>query len=317
MLGFEVVSGSTGSTIDVSVDDLRTGRESADAVVLTCPAPGRVPIVADLLARDVVVVLESPFAATLADADELVELSAAHPGRLFCSSPLAHSRHVDAMLQRLTSLGPLSHLEARALEGPTKIAPDELERRDTGVLEELGSQPLTAILLLANAAGLGRPAAVRSTMSTAQGADSTGDAVLELSYGSPVPITARITASWSSGPSPLWDVQVSGTSGVVRAEFLPTARFEHNGSELTIPPAASTTDPNLAVVERLGYVEQMRQIGALTRRTDGTSLDVHVGRLTMEVLTAAARSAAHGGVTVSLPVDGVRDRSPRSWRLGR
>ena len=51
--------------------------------------------------------------------------------------------------------------------------------------------------------------------------------------------TAHVVSSWQGGPEPVWDAQLAGDQGVVRAELLPALRLELNGDEVALPPTTA------------------------------------------------------------------------------
>ena len=118
-----------------------------------------------LLDAGYAVVLEKPLCRTLAEADDIVEASARHLGRLLYGENLAYS----PVVQRLVDAG----APARACHPPRgaraagRCPTGATFTRDEwggGALFDLGVHPLAVALLVANAAGAGAPVAVRATL---------------------------------------------------------------------------------------------------------------------------------------------------------
>jgi predicted dehydrogenase len=274
----------------VLYDELPAG---ADLVVVCTPPAQHVEHALHALSSGVDVLVETPLCSTLADADRLV----AHVGqhRVVYAENLLHAPVIEAFLTESRAIGPLDHLEARALQGPADAA--------EGALFELGSRAIGLALATAHAAAAGDPVSVSCEMRGGATTDNDQHAEMQLRFASG--LVARVVASWQAGPSPLWDVQVSSRDAVVRAEVLPAASLERNGMPMSIP----TSDSGLIV--DLGYHAQLSRALA-----DDTCPDASFGRDVLEVVCAASESVRRGSADVVLPYAGRRDLTPRQILRG-
>jgi len=109
----------------------------------------------------------------------------------------------------------------------------------------------------------------------------------------------------------VWDAQLAGQTGVLRAELQPVQRLEYNGDEVAMPAASGP----LAVLEQLGYAGQLRAfIDDLAAQREPV-MSAAFGRHVLDVVLACYESAAMEGEPVPLPFSGSRDRTPlQLWR---
>jgi predicted dehydrogenase len=289
--------------------DVLERRVRADiAIVCTPPHRHAVDAVA-LLDAGYAVLVETPLCATLADADALVAAAAHHHGRLQYGEHLAHAPVVQAMVPLAGGIGPLTHVEARALQGPP---PDDDPRRTPswggGVLFDLGLHPLSLVLLLANAAGAGMPVEVRCTLQARDEVDVRAEVRVRHASG----LSARVEASWSDS-AVQWDAQCASATGVVRAELLPHPQLEWNGDAVALPTSTSTSP--VRQLEDYGYVGELRSFAADLARAATPVIGAPFGRLVLDVICAAYRSAGRDGAPEVLPFTGDRNRTPfELWR---
>ena len=277
----------------------------ADAVVAAGP-PGRHAELALQVARaGVPVLVEAPIARTLADADALVDAQRAGAELLYGEN-LLFAPVVTAAVALARREGAVRFVESRALSPrPTRSGPLH-SGWGGGVLFELGVHPIALCLLLADGA---RPTEVRAELTTGEDPSDDGiddDAVLKMRFASG--LEARAEASWRH-PAPVWDLQASGDTFVVRADLLPGIGLEHNGEPIEVAPPPPGVEPHLV---ELGYVDLLR--GLQRDRSAARSPGAEFGRAVLEVVCAGYASAAAGG-PVALPFTGPRDRSPfELWR---
>lgn len=298
----------------VGYDDIVARRVAADIAVVSTPPQCHARDTIALLDAGFAVLLETPLCCTLAQADAIVQASARHQGRLLYAENLAYSPVVQRLLALVPRLGKLTHVEVRALQGPPDRGRVADLREHTaewggGALFDLGVHPLAVALLIANAAGLGAPTSVRAHLSGADGHG--GDEHADVFVGYANGLQARVEASWRHGTAAVWDAQMASDSGVLRAELLPVPQLEHNGDGIALP--ASTT--SAAQIEQYGYLEQLRALA--TDLDNGTTpiIGASFGRLVLEVVCAAYRSAGRDGAPEALPFSGARDRTPlQLWR---
>lgn len=212
----------------VAYDQLPAG---ADIVVVATPPSRHVADALQALAAGAAVLVEKPLATTLADADRLV--AADTDGRVAYAENLAHCPAVRAMLGRLGSIGAPSYIEIRTA-GPRPTYGEFLTTEwGGGALFDLGAHPIALALLFAGSA---RVASVTATIEP--GTDHRSDEAATVTLLFDTGLRANVIVSWRA-ELPLWDAQVSGPTGVVRAELLPTASVEHNGETLALPAPSS------------------------------------------------------------------------------
>jgi predicted dehydrogenase len=286
----------------VSYDELP---DAAEVVVVCTPPPQHAADALRLLDAGVAVIVEKPLTTTLADADALVT----HPSSacIAYAEQLAYAPVLREMFARIGALGPLQHIEVRALQARPDWAGGFFEPAwGGGVLFDLGAHPLAVALLLAAPA---RPVAVRATLLMPDDLDTDdhGELVVRFDTG----LVARVEASWRHGPGPIWDAQAAGASGVLRADILPVPNLEHDGEPVPLAAVGGA----VPMIEQMGYLGQLRAFVADFSVGRAPFMDVAFGRLVLDLTCAAYASAGHGGVEIDVPFRGRRDRTP--WQLWR
>ncbi len=275
----------------------------ADIVVVATPPSRHVADALHALAAGAAVLVEKPLATTLADADRLV--AADTDGRVGYAENLAHCPAVQAMLGRLGSIGAPSYIEIRTAGPRPTYGAFLTPEWGGGALFDLGAHPIALVLLLASGA---RVTNVTATIEA--GSDHRSDEAATVTLLFDTGLRANVTVSWRA-ELPLWDAQVSGPTGVLRAELLPTASVEHNGDTVALPrPRFSPTQ-----LETLGYMAQLRSFAGDLASGRRPALDATFGRLVLDILCAAYASAGNGSTSVAVPFAGPRDRTPlQLWR---
>ncbi|MEI8240349.1 MAG: hypothetical protein WCI22_13120, partial [Actinomycetota bacterium] len=130
---------------------------------------------------------------------------------------------------------------------------------------------------------------------------------VELQYASG--FSARVVASWQGGPDPLWDAQLAGSEGVVRADLMPLPTLEFNGDEVALPVYGEP----FAQLQHFGYTAQMRALVDDASAHREPLMSAAFGREVLQVVMAAYCSAGRDNSTVALPFTGRRDRTPLQW----
>jgi predicted dehydrogenase len=286
----------------------------ADAVLVATPPGCHAADARQAMAAGVHVLVEKPLATTLADADELVELSQAGGHALTYGENLAFAPVVLASIaaaERLRASGPLRHLEVRALQGRPDWGGFLHAEWGGGVLFDLGVHPLAVALLLAG--GDAQVVAVRARLDGAPDIDVDEYAEVELIFADG--LVGRVVTSWRAA-EPQWDLQVASDTGVVRADLIPHLTLEVDGEPVDLPPIAASVD--LPQIHQFGYVAQLASFAAAA---DGSghhtepAMGAPFGRIMLELVCAASVSARLGGADVALPFTGPRDRTPLElWR---
>ncbi|HAP77365.1 MAG TPA: hypothetical protein DCR14_14945 [Acidimicrobiaceae bacterium] len=283
----------------------------ADLVVVATPPQCHADDALRMLDAGAAVLLEKPLCRTLEEADRLVEASRRHPGKLLYAENLAYAPVVQRVVSLASSVGALSHLEVRSLQGLPGWGAFTTDEWGGGALFDLGVHPLSVALLVANAAGKGRAVAVSATLRGGEDHGSDEHAELQVRFGDG--FVAHVAASWQAGPEPQWDVQVAGASGVLRAELFPAVRLEYNGDDVHLPAPKGP----VAVLEQLGYVAQLDSLVHDAATGNEPVMSAAFGREVLQVVLGAYTSAGRGGELVELPFRGPRDRTPLElWRAG-
>ena len=290
----------------VTYDDLPGG---ADIVVVSTPPQCHADDAIRLLDAGVAVLLEKPLCRTLDEADDLVAAAARNGGRLLYAENLTYAPIVQRMVSLANRVGTPTHLEVRTLQGLPDWGAFTTDEWGGGALFDLGVHPLAIAMLLANVAGEGRVVAVSAELRGGEGhgSDEHADVTLHFRSG----FTAHVVSSWQFGPDQVWDAQLAGDQGVVRAELAPTVRLEFNGDEVALP-VPTTAVP---ILEQYGYVAQLRALVDDVRARREPLMSATFGREVLQVVLAGYQSAGLGGSPVSLPFEGRRDRTPlQLWR---
>lgn len=296
------------STLSVGYDELPG---DADIVVVATPPQCHAADAIRLLDAGAAVMLEKPLCRTLDEADALVAAAARHSGRLLYAENLAYAPIVQRMIALTPRVGALTHLEVRTLQGLPTWGAFTTDEWGGGALFDLGVHPLAIALLVANAAGEGSPVAVSAELRGGDSHDSDEHADVRLRYRSG--LIAHMESSWQAGPESLWDAQVAGATGVVRAELLPLHSLELNGDAVPLPPVTG----QIPMLEQMGYTEQLRAFADDLHQRREPIMSAAFGRHVLQIVAASYQSAGRRGDEVALPFTGPRDLTPlQLWRRG-
>ena len=292
----------------VAYDELPAG---ADVVVVATPPVAHAADALRLLETGAAVLLEKPLCRTLGEADAIVAAAAAHGERLLYAENLVHAPAVIEMIGRARRLGDLTHLEARTIQALPTWGGFTTDEWGGGALFDLGVHPLALTMLLASAAGAGRPTSVSAQL---RGGDGHGtDEHAEVAVHFRTGLRARVVASWQGGPDTVWDVQAASPTGVLRLELLPQVLLEHDGATVVLP----TPTAAIPAVEQFGYLGQLRALVGDVAARRRPVMSAAFGREVLDVVCAAYASAGMGGEQVALPFAGRRDATPLElWRAG-
>ena len=206
-------------------DDLPAGAE----IVVVCSAPQcHAEHALNALGRGAFVVIEKPLCTTLADADSLVAAEESGAGIGYAEN-LAYAPIVQQLLSEIVDIGPLQHLEVRAVQSRPTWGEFLTEEWGGGALFDLGVHPLAIAMLAARSP-------VVSASAQLEGADdhpTDEHAEVVLTFLSR--LKATVVSSWRGGEVPEWSVQAASQHEVVRAELLPAQLLERNGDEIKLP----------------------------------------------------------------------------------
>ncbi len=284
-------------------DELPAG---ADAVVVATPPARHAEDAIRALGAGAAVLLEKPLCTTLTEADAVVAADEAAGHRLLYGENLAFAPIVERAVELIAGIGPLHHLEARALQGRPDWGDFLTEGWGGGALFDLGVHPLAVVMLA------GAPARVVEVRARLEGADDIAvDEHAEVSLRFDTGLEARVVASWRH-PSTQWDLQAASADGVVRADLVPSLGLEHDGEPAVVP----VTTPDLPVpqLEQFGYLGQLAALGEIVAGRP-PRLGAAFGRDVLDVVCAAYASARRDGRPEAVPFTGPRDRTPvRLWR---
>jgi predicted dehydrogenase len=279
----------------------------ADAVLVATPPAQHRREAERAVAGGAMAVVETPLAATLADADAIVAL-AAEGGRVAYAENLVHSPAAAEAVSACRRIGTLTHLEVRFAQG----RPDWSEHRHDpswggGALFDLGVHAIAVALLMAAPAHV--VAVDSAKVEAGRALEVDDDATVTLSFDTG--LRAEVRASWRAA-APTWDAQAASRTGAVRLELVPDASVEINGVALRIPP-----EPDRAVSPQLHYLGYIGQLEALLADVESgrqPRSSAAFGRHVLEVVCAAYQTAATGART-PLPYAGARDLTPHEiWQ---
>ncbi|MBN2623353.1 MAG: Gfo/Idh/MocA family oxidoreductase [Acidimicrobiales bacterium] len=284
----------------------------ADAVVVATPPALHRREAERAVAGDAVALVETPLAATLADADAIVAL--ADQGRVAYAENLAHSPAVAETVQACRKIGALTHLEVRFVQGRPEPGGLHLDGAwGGGALFDLGVHALAVAVLMA------APARVTSVQAELDaGADIAVDDDAGVTLTFDTGLHALVRASWRAA-APAWDAQAASATSAVRLELVPDPSVELNGSALRLrpPPAGLAVDQ----LHYLGYRDQLAALAADARHGRSPRVGAPFGRLLLDIVCAAYASA-RTGEPEPVPFTGPRGATPHQlwrgdWPIGR
>jgi len=274
-----------------------------DLAIVATPPASHVDDAIGLLDAGYQVVVEAPLACTLADTDRLVDAEARTGRAVLYSEHLVASPVIDALLADVDSLGALTHLSARALQGPPTWRQDDGSSWGGGALFDLGVHPVGLVLRTAAEAGAGAPTSLTAVITDAGTDREHGTVKLRFASG----LLATIVVGWQPGSTPSWDLQASSASGVLRAELYPQPSLEHNGDVVSVGAPTGTT----SLVDDYGYAAQLKRFWTNIRTGRPVPATSLLGRQVLDVIAAAHWSAGRNATEVALPFPGPRDQTPR------
>jgi predicted dehydrogenase len=293
----------------VSFDDVAgpggASQRLGDLAIVATPPAAHVDDAIRLLDAGYQVVVEAPIACTLDAADRLVAAEERIGRAVLYSEHLVASPVVDGLLADLSTLGPLTHLSARAFQAPPTWRDTTDADWGGGALFDLGVHPVGLVLRTAAEAGAGAPVSLSSVITDAGSEREHGTIRVHFESG----LLATIVVGWEPGASATSDLQASSVSGVLRAELSATPTLERNGDPVPTGPARRGSEPSL--VDDYGYAPQLQRFWTNIRTGRPVPATSHLGRQVLDVIAAAHWSAGRNAVDVPLPFPGPRDRTPR------
>lgn len=288
-----------------------TAARLGDLAVVATPPGRHVDDAVALLDAGYQVVVEAPIACTLADADRLIAAERRVGRSVLYSEHLASSPVVDTLLNRVGGIGAVTHLSARAVQGPPSWRHARPDDWGGGALFDLGVHPIGLVIRTGVEAGIGAPTSVSAVINDAGTDHERATVRLHFEGGNSATInSATINVGWQPGAAPDWDLQVSSARAVLRAELYPVPTLEANGSP--VPVGGSSTAPvaQPSLVEDYGYAPQLRRFWTNIRTGRPVPATSTFGRQVLDVVCAAHVSAGSAATDVELPFTGRRDRTP-------
>ncbi len=324
-LGWRVVSVSSrdAARSTTFADDLGAGAVAVgfdeqlagpppDVAVVATPPFDHAAAALTWAERGVPVVIATPVAATLAEADRLVAAEQGGARFLFGSS-MPSAPVAQELFRRVSDVGEIGHLSARSI----RPAPDWGGFLDPswggGVMSHPAVHPLSLVLLIGRVAGLGAPVEVSAELRGVGGsvpgsAQVDTEASVELRFASgPV---ASVAVDWRDDRHRAWDLQVAGAGGVVRLDMDPAPTLEVDGAPVPLRRVAPADEQPL---EDVGLTPMFRTLWADITEDRPTVMNAAFGRDVLEIVSAANWSSGAGGPT-PLPFTGPRDRTPIALR---
>ena len=251
------------------------------------------------------VIVPAPLAATLAQADALIEVG----GRRAFGWPLVSTSPVQELLRRVASVGPVTAISSRS----TRPMPLDAGSAPGGVLFQSAHDHIALTLLVGLVAGMGSPVSVSATaLINPEGLDDSVDVEIAFAGG----LVATVHADWRSDGVVSREFQMAGELGVLRSETDPRPALEFNGDMV---PLASTrvADEQHRPLHESGVIDMLQTIGAgFDSGTLPHAFTLAFGRDVLDVILAAYQSIATRRA-VTLPFDGDRNTTPASvlsWR---
>lgn len=290
---------------------------AADIVVVATPAHTHAPIVEELSGAGTALLVETPLAATLADADRIVAAGSRPGACVAYAEQLLSAPVTTEMLRQVGSLGALTHVEARVRRPMPTWGGYATRDWGGGALLHLGVHPLALVMLLARAAGHGHVVGVRARLRRAAAGVVDVEARLTLRFAGGAQATVEVT--WDDA-EPRDELQVAGAVGVLRAELLGSPTLERDGAEVVLPRADATlVRRGLAPIVEFGHAAQLNSLVDAARRDGVPPVDASFGRDVLEVVCAAyAAAGGAGNDEVPLPWRGPRDLTPLElWQGSR
>lgn len=278
---------------------------SADLVIVATPPERHAADATRSLEAGVGVLVEKPLCSTLAAADDLVALASSVGAPLAYGENLLHAPAVVQALEHIATIGPLVHLEANAFQDQPEWGDFLSARRGGGVLFDLGVHPLALVL-----EAVPHPVvSVRAQLDRSPGIEVDDHAEVELTFATG--LTARVVASWRGGAL-RWDLQAASDTGVVRLELVPNLELERDGETVALP---APSYPDVPQLEQFGYTQQLASVVDDLGAGRPPRVGAEFGRLVLDVVCAAYRSAGNGGRREPVPFEGPRDRTPHELWL--
>lgn len=241
--------------------------------------------------------IEKPMCTTLDEADQLVASSSTG----VYGENLLHAPVITNVIEQSRSMGECNYAEIRLLSPRPQWGEYLHPNRGGGVMFDLGSHGIALALQL-----LESPIVALSAEFSFGDQEVETQAVMNARCQNGARL--RLEASWEHHAQ-VWDLQLSSSTSVVRAELLPTPSLERNGE----PIAYERNTSPAATLYELGYVEQLKKL----TDTAAPYPDLAFGRSVLEVL-CATYLAAGSGTEVELPFHGPRHLTPlQIWQQAR
>lgn len=278
----------------------------ADIVVVATPPEQHFDHAVYSLQRGAAVIIEKPLAYTLNEADRLVSHAEQNGQKMLYAENLAYAPIVHAFIKRAVSIGSVTHMSFRTVQSLPAWGNFTTAQWGGGALFDLGVHPIAIAVLVGRAIGAGEVVAVSAKL---DGEITDTHAEVELTFANG--LKASVVSSWQGSQTPEWNFQVASDQGVVRAELMPNLILEHNGDEVSLPPATAP----IPFIQQFGYTGQLQAFADDLANRTTPFMDIAFGRWMMEIVCAGYVSARQNSTDVAVPSGCDRFVSPlQLWK---
>jgi predicted dehydrogenase len=278
----------------------------ADIVVVVTPPEQHFDHAVYSLQRGAAVIIEKPLAYTLNEADRLVSHADQNGQKMLYAENLAYAPIIHAFIKRAVSIGSVTHMSFRTVQSLPAWGNFTTAQWGGGALFDLGVHPIAIAVLVGRAIGAGEVVAVSAKL---DGDITDTHAEVELTFTNG--LKASVVSSWQGSETPEWNFQVASDQGVVRAELMPNLILEHNGDEVSLPPATAP----IPFIQQFGYTGQLQAFADDLANHTTPFMDIAFGRWMMEIVCAGYVSARQNSTEVPVPSGCDRFVSPlQLWK---
>jgi predicted dehydrogenase len=278
----------------------------ADIVVVATPPAQHFDHAVYSLQRGAAVIIEKPLAYTLNEADRLMSHAEQNGQKMLYAENLAYAPIVHAFIKRAVLIGSVTHMSFRTVQSLPAWGDFTTAQWGGGALFDLGVHPIAIAVLVGRAIGAGEVVAVSAKLD-GEITDTHAEVKLTFANG----LKASVVTSWQGSQTPEWNFQVASDQGVVRAELMPNLILEHNGDEVSLPPATAP----IPFIQQFGYTGQLQAFADDLASRTTPFMDIAFGRWMMEIVCAGYVSARQNSTEVAVPSGCDRFVSPlQLWK---
>ncbi|MGI9645817.1 MAG: Gfo/Idh/MocA family protein [Ilumatobacteraceae bacterium] len=251
------------------------------------------------------VVVATPLAATLADADVLVAVADRTGTPMLLGSQPVMAPAAQELYRRVAGLHEPTHLSGRSIRPAPDWGGFLDEHWSGGVLAHPGTHHVALALLVARFVGADPLVTVSARLDGI--GEGRGERSEEDKITFPSGLRAHIELAWRDDVAGSWDLQVAGADKVLRLDMADEPVLEHNGEPVALPvPPGDADVRNLTDV---GLTPLLQTFWSDVEADRRPVLGMSFGRDVLEIVSAAYASAGTGG-KVALPFTDPRDLTP-------